>query len=323
MRHHHAFAALFILASSLSLAQPAPAYPTKPIRLVVPFAPGGATDIVARIVADPLAKKLGQSVVVDNRGGAGGSIGMAEVARALADGHTIGLATVSTHAVNPAISKKLVYDAEKDFIPVTALGVTPNVMAVHPTVPSRHEDFLKYVASRKGEVTYASPGNGSLGHMLGELYKVSTHVEMTHIPYRGAGPAKNDVVAGQVQVIFDNLPSSMGLIKAGQLKAVAVASPRRLPVLPDVPTFGELQLAANNDPAWFGLVVPASTPGATVQKLHAAVIAVLQQPEVRAQFAAQGVEPLGNTPEQFKAQIAAELAKMRRVARASKIELDQ
>lgn len=322
MRLRHAIA-LLVLAASCAQAQPAPGFPAKPIRLVVPFAPGGATDIVARIVADPLAKKLGQSVVVENRGGAGGGIGMTEVARAPADGHTIGLATVSTHAVNPAVSKKLAYDAEKDFVAVTALGVTPNVMAVHPSVPSRHEDFLRFVTGRKGEVTYASPGNGSLGHMLGELYKVTTRTEMTHIPYRGAGPAKNDVVAGQVQVIFDNLPSSLGLIKAGQLKAVAVASPRRLAALPDVPTFGELQLAASNDPSWFGLVVPAGTPEAVVKKIHAAAVAVLQQPEVRAQLAAQGVEPLGNAPEQFKAQIGAELAKMRRVARASKIELDQ
>ncbi|HEY2926037.1 tripartite tricarboxylate transporter substrate binding protein BugE [Piscinibacter sp.] len=320
MRIRTAIGLLLSLACGLAQAE---SYPAKPIRLVVPFAPGGATDIIARIVAEPLGKTLGQSVIVDNRGGAGGGIGMAEVAHSAGDGYTIGVATVSTHGVNPAITRKLAYDAEKDFKPVTALGTTPNVMAVHPSVPHKtHAEFVKYLGEHAGKVTYASPGIGSLGNMLGELYKSTTGTSMIHIPYRGAGPAKNDVVAGQVQVIFDNLPSSLGLIQAGQLSAVAVASPQRLASLPNVPTFGELKLDANNDPAWFGLVVPASTPDIMVTKIHAAVQTVLKRPDVRAQLAAQGVEPLGNTPEEFKAQISREIAKMKVVAKTAKIEIE-
>lgn len=310
--------------SSLCGLGAAPAFAeTRTIRLVVPFAPGGATDIVARLLSEPLGRLLGQSVVVDNKGGAGGSLGMAEVARAAPDGLTLGLATASTHGVNAATQKKPAYDAEKDFRAITALATTPVVMVVHPSVPARtHAEFLAYVKAHPGRLNYASPGNGSLGHMLAELYKSSTRTAMVHAPYRGAGPAKNDLLAGHVQVLFDNLPSSLPMIQAEQVRALAVSAPRRLDVLPGVPTFGELDLAANNEPSWFGLVAPAQTPDAVIARLHGAVTAALQQPEVKAKLKAQGLDPLGNTPQAFQAQIVAEVAKMKRVARAAGIEAE-
>lgn len=311
----------FALLAGLATGQPS--FPARPIRLVVPFAPGGTTDIVARLVAEPLGKLLGQSVVVDNKAGAGGSIGMADVARSAPDGYTIGLATASTHGVNPATLKKPGYDAERDFRAITSLATTPVVMIVHPSVPANnHAEFLAYLKAHPGKLNYASPGNGSLGHMLAELYKSSTHTAMVHAPYRGAGPAKNDLLAGHVQVLFDNLPSSLAVIQAGQVRALAVSAPRRLESLPAVPTFAEIDLASNNEPSWFGLVAPAETPDAIVAKLHASVTTVLQQPELKAKLKTQGLEPLGNSPQAFQAQIVAEVAKMRRVALAAGIEAE-
>ena len=311
----------YALRAGLATGQPS--FPARPIRLVVPFAPGGTTDIVARLVAEPLGKLLGQSVVVDNKAGAGGSIGMADVARSAPDGYTIGLATASTHGVNPATLKKPGYDAERDFRAITSLATTPVVMIVHPSVPANnHAEFLAYLKAHPGKLNYASPGNGSLGHMLAELYKSSTHTAMVHAPYRGAGPAKNDRLAGHVQVLFDNLPSSLAVIQAGQVRALAVSAPRRLESLPAVPTFAEIDLASNNEPSWFGLVAPATTPDAIVAKLHASVTTVLQQPELKAKLKTQGLEPLGNTPQAFQAQIVAEVAKMRRVALAAGIEAE-
>jgi tripartite-type tricarboxylate transporter receptor subunit TctC len=296
---------------------------SQPIRLVVPFAPGGATDIVARLVGEPMGKLLGQTVVVDNKAGAGGAIGMAEVARAAPDGLTLGLATASTHGVNSATQKKLAYDAEKDFRAITALATTPIVLVVHPSVPARnHAEFLAWLKANPDKLAYASPGNGSLGHMLAELYKAGTHTAMLHAPYRGAGPAKNDLLAGHVQVLFDNLPSSLAIIQARQVRALAVSAPKRLDVLPDVPTFAEVGLASNNEPSWFGLVAPAGTPDAVVQRLHAATVAALQQPALKAQLAAQGLDPLGNTPQAFQSQIVAEVAKMKRVAQLAGIEAE-
>jgi tripartite-type tricarboxylate transporter receptor subunit TctC len=313
----------FVTAQSVSTGSHAQTWPSKPIRIVVPFPPGGATDLVARAVAEPLSRQLGQPVVIDNKGGAAGAIGMAEVAKAAPDGYTLGIATVSTHAVNPAVYKKLAYDAVKDFAPISALALSPGVMAAHPSVPGKDMgEFFRYLKANPGKLTYASPGNGTLGHIWGELFKSSTKSFIVHVPYRGSGPALQDVLGGQVNLMFDNLPSSLPHIQSGKLRPLAVAWPTRHPSLPDVPTFGELGMRDNNDASWFGLVAPAKTPDATVKRLHEALVAALRDPALRDRLAKMGFEPLGNSPAEFSAQIKREMAKMATVARYGNITLD-
>jgi len=310
--------------NGLAMAQTlAPRFPVRPIRLIVPFPPGGSTDIAARALAEPLAKFLGQPVVVDNKGGAGGSLAMTELARAAPDGYTLGVATASTHGANSAIYKKLPYDALKGFAPISQLMVSPNVMVAHPATPGRnHAEFFTYLKANPGRITYASPGTGSLGHLNTELYKISTNTFMVHIPYRGAGPAKNDVLAGQVHVMMDNLPSSLAQIQSGHLRALAVAAPKRLPELPDVPTFAELSLIANNDRSWFGLLAPAGMPDPVVRDLNKAVATVLSDKAFRARLLAMGLEAAPTTPEEFKAQIAKEIDKWARVAKLANVTAD-
>lgn len=311
------------LAGLAQAASLAPAFPTRPIRLIVPFAPGGSTDIAARLLAEPLSRALGQPVVVDNKGGAGGALAMAELAKATPDGHTLAVATASTHGANSAVNRKLPYDALKDFAPITQLMVSPNVMVVHPATPGKsHADFLKHLKANPGKLAYASPGNGSLGHLNTELYKINTGSFMLHIPYRGMGPAKSDLLTGQVQVMMDNLPSSLPQIRSGQLRALAVAAPRRLPELPDVPTFAELNLATNNDQSWFGLVAPAGTPDPVLRALNKAVTTVLADPAFKARVQAMGMETAPNRPEEFRAQIAKEIDKWTRVVTHAKVVLD-
>jgi tripartite-type tricarboxylate transporter receptor subunit TctC len=296
----------------------------KPLRLVVPFPPGGATDITARSLQESLARILKQPVVLDNRGGAGGSIGMAEVARAPADGLTIGVATLSTHGVNPAVYSKLPYHPTKDFVGVTEIVKAPGVIVVNPAVLPVKDfaDLVKYLKANPGKVSYATPGNGTIGHMWGELFKSSTGTSMVHIPYRGAGPAVNDVLAGQVAVYFDQVASSLPHVKSGKLKALAVSWPERLDVLPEVPTYAELGYKQANEPSWFGLVAPAATPAAAVDRIQQAVAQALKEPAVRERLAGQGLYPSGTTPKEFTAQIGNEIDKMKRVAAYAKIALD-
>ncbi|MEO6016455.1 MAG: tripartite tricarboxylate transporter substrate binding protein BugE [Polaromonas sp.] len=295
----------------------------KPLRLVVPFPPGGATDITARLLVEPLSRLLGQPVLVDNRAGAGGSIGMAEVSRAAPDGLTLGVATLSTHGVNPAIYKKLPYDPVKDFVAITELVKAPGVMVVNAALPVRdYAELVKYLKANPGKVTYASPGNGTIGHMWGELFKSTTNTFMVHIPYRGAGPALNDVVGGQVMAYFDQVASSLPFIQSGKLRAIAVSWNKRLDVLPATPTYGELSLFSNNDPSWFGLVAPAGTSQGIVARIHTAVTRVLQEQGVRSKLAAQGLFASGSSPEEFSVQIKKEIEKMQRIARFAKISLD-
>jgi tripartite-type tricarboxylate transporter receptor subunit TctC len=296
----------------------------KPLRLVVPFPPGGATDITARSLQESLARILKQPVVLDNRGGAGGSIGMAEVARAPADGLTIGVATLSTHGVNPAVYSKLPYHPTKDFVGVTEIVKAPGVIVVNPAVLPVKDfaDLVKYLKANPGKVSYATPGNGTIGHMWGELFKSSTGTSMVHIPYRGAGPAVNDVLAGQVAVYFDQVASSLPHVKSGKLKALAVSWPERLDVLPEVPTYAELGYKQANEPSWFGLVAPAATPAAAVDRIQQAVAQALKEPAVRERLAGQGLYPSGTTPREFTAQIGNEIDKMKRVAAYAKIALD-
>lgn len=313
-------------AAAAGFALPAAAqthYPNKPISLVVPFPAGGTTDIVARIVADKLGQQLGQAVVVDNRGGAGGSIGTAYLAKAAPDGYTLGVATASTHGINPAVYPRLSYDATKDFTTITNLASVPNVMSINPAVKATDmKSFIALAKSQPNKLAYGSAGNGSVSHMMGELFKMSSKTELLHVPYKGVGPALNDALAGQVQVLFDNLPSSLPFIEGGKLRALAVASPRRVAALPNVPTFAELGLPEVNDAAWFGLIAPANLPADIQNKLNAAALKVLALPEVKAKLEKLGATPVGNTPAQFAAQIKSEVAKNKRIAAAARISLD-
>lgn len=313
-----------MLALAVPLACAAQSYPTKAIRLIIPFPPGGTTDIVGRVVADKLSRELGQSVIVENRGGGGGSIGATAIAQAAPDGYTLGMATVSTHGVNPAVTSKLAYDPVRDFIPITNLVSVPNVVAVHPSVKARDmKEFLALLRAQPGKLSYASSGTASIGHMMGELFKATTKTYVLHIPYRGAGPALNDVVSGQVEVIFDNLPSSLPFIQSGKLRALAVAAPKRLEVLPNVPTFDELGLKPVNDMVWYGFVAPAKTPDEVITKIHDTTVKVLALPDVIERFKSLGATPIGNSPKEYAAQIQAELAKWRIVAKQQSITLEQ
>jgi tripartite-type tricarboxylate transporter receptor subunit TctC len=311
--------------SAAPLLAAAQGYPNKPIRLIVPFAPGGTTDIIARLLADPLSRELGQPLVVENRGGGGGAPGAAELARSTPDGYTLGMATVSTMAVNPACNPKLPYRSPEDFTMITNLVGVPNIVAVNPGKISATNmaDFLKYLKANPGKISYASSGTCGVTHMMGELFKATSGTYMVHIPYRGAGPALNDVLAGQVEVLFDNIPSSLPHLQAGKLRLLAVAAPKRLEQFPDVPTLAELKLAPVNDQVWYGLIAPAKTPDEVVKRLHAAALKVLAMPDVRSKLMQQLALPIGNTPEQFRAQIIAERDKMIDLVKRQGIKLEQ
>jgi tripartite-type tricarboxylate transporter receptor subunit TctC len=299
-------------------------YPNKSITLIIPFPPGGSTDIVGRIVAEALGKELGQAVVVDNKGGAGGAIGAKNIADAAPDGYTLGIATVSTHVINPVVrGESLKYDPLKDFTLITQLAAVPNVVSVHPSVPAQNmEEFLEYLRKNPGKVNFATPGAGSLGHMMGETLKYDGKVNMVHIAYRGAGPALNDVLAGQVQVFFDNLPSSLPHIQAGKLRALAVASDKRVPSLPNVPTFAEVGLPLVNDPAWFGLVGPSNLSADVLKRLSDAVGKVLKQPDVVKRLQDNAASSVGNSPDAFRKTMTASINNTRKVVQEGKLKFD-
>ncbi|HEY0857208.1 MAG TPA: tripartite tricarboxylate transporter substrate binding protein BugE [Albitalea sp.] len=305
------------LLPQLAVAQP------RAGRIVVPFPAGGATDIVARLLADPLARELAHPIVVDNRAGAGGSLGMAEVARAAPDGLTLGIATVSTHGVNPVVYRQLPYDPLTDFTPIAELVRAPGVMVVHPGVPARtFPDFLAHLKAHPGKLSYGSPGHGSTGHMAGEIFKASTHTFIVHIPYRGAAAMLTDLIGGRIQVASDQLASALPHIRAGRLRPLAVSWHTRLAQLPDVPTFAELKLPANNEPSWFGLVAPAGLPPEKVRTLHAAARRSLAVSEVKARIEQLGLFAADSSPEEFGRRIRGEIERMQRVARLAKLVLD-
>ena len=311
------------LSLALSLTPFAAIGQTKPIRLIVPFPPGGSTDIAARVLAEPMARILGQPVVVENRGGAGGSIGMQELARSAPDGLTYGVATVSTHGVNPAVYKNLPYDPIKNFAPVTQLVQAPGVLLVNSNLPVKNfNEFLAYLKANPDKLSYASTGNGTISQMWAELFKTSTGTKMTHVPYKGAGPALNDLLGGQVMVYFDQVASAMPHIQSGKLRALAVSWPTRLETLPEVPTYAEVNLASNNEPSWFGLIAPAGTPADQLNRMRDAAVKAMQEPAVRARLASMGLFPSGTTPAQFGDTIKKEIEKMQRLTKATGISID-
>lgn len=325
MTHRNLLLQLARLASLLAFCVQLPLAQAqdRAIRLIVPFPPGGSTDITARLLAEPMTRILGQTVIVENRGGAGGSIGMMEVAKAAPDGSIFGVATVSTHGVNPAVYKSLPYDPIKNFAPVTELVQAPGVLVVHPSLPvNTFAEFLAYLKANPDKLSYASTGNGTISQMWAELFKTTTGTAMVHIPYKGAGPALTGILGGQVMVYFDQVASAMPHIHSGKLRALAVSWPTRLEPLPNVPTYAEVGFAANNDPSWFGLVAPAGTPAATITRMREAAAKAVNEPAVRARLADLGLFPAATTPAQFGETIRKEIEKMQDLAKQTGISIE-
>jgi len=316
-----AAASLTLIAGTGSaLAQ---GYPNKVIKLQVPFAPGGTTDIVARVISEPLGKALGQTVVIENKAGGGGVVGANETAKAVPDGYSLGMATVSTTAANPAINPKMPYNTLTDFTAIINIAATPNIIAVHPSFPARnYKEFIAELKKSPGKYSYSSSGTGGIGHLQTELFKNLTGTFITHIPYRGAGPALNDTVAGQVQIIFDNLPSALPFIQQKRLIPIVVAAPTRLAVLPDVPTFKEVGLEPVNRMAYYGILGPKNLPKEVVDKVSAGVRKALEDPAVRKRIEDTGSLIVANTPEQFTAQMKAEFEVYKKVVDTAGLKLE-
>ena len=320
LRQRAALGALALLLAAGAWAQ---AYPTKPIRLVVPFPAAGTTDILAREVAQRLSVSFGQSVIVDNRPGAAGNIGSDLVAKSAPDGYTLLMGTVGTHAINPSLYTKMPYDHVKDFVPIVLVAGVPNVLEVTPSLPVNSvADLIKLAKDKPGQLNFASSGSGTSIHLSGELFKTMAGVDMMHVPYKGSAPAVTDLMGGQVQLMFDNLPSSLAQIKAGKLRAIAVTSAQRAPALPNVPTIAESGLPGFEASSWFGLLAPSGTPAAVVARINADVNQWLQTAEAKEKLLAQGAAPAGGTPEQFAAHIRAETEKWAKVVKVSGAKVD-
>jgi tripartite-type tricarboxylate transporter receptor subunit TctC len=322
-------ACLAILTGAMSMPAVAQsAWPTKPVRIVVPFAPGGTTDILARAVAPELTKAFGQPFIVDNRAGAGGNVGADLVAKSPGDGYTLLMGTVGTHGINKSLYSKMPYDPQKDFAPITLVAGVPNVMVMNAEKAAKLginnvADFVKYAKAHPGQFSMASSGNGTSIHLAGELFKSQTGIFMTHIPYRGSGPALLDLIGGNVDVMFDNLPSAMPQIKGGKLKAFAVTSAQRSTAMPELPTVEEAgKLKGFEASSWFGLLAPAGTPPDVVNRIQQEVAKALATPAIKEKMLAQGAIPSGNTPQEFAKLIDAEINKWAKVVKASGAKVD-
>lgn len=318
-----AAAAAALLASALA---PAPAaaqdFPTRPVTLVIPFAAGGSTDLVGRLIAERMSAELGQPVVVENKGGAGGNLGAAQVAKAAPDGYTILMGTVATHALNPTLYKKMPYDPVTSFAPVSLLVVVPNVLVVNPDFPAKTtEELIALLKKEPGKYSYASSGNGTPLHLSGELFKSMAGVDMQHIPYQGAGPALIDVISGQVPIMFDNLPSSSGHIKSGKLRALGVTTAKRAPSFPDLPAIAEV-VPGYETYTWNAVFAPAGTPPEVVAKLNAAANKALADPKVQARLADFSAVSVGSTPDELGEHVKKEIAKWAPIVKASGAQLD-
>lgn len=328
LSHTHSVlrSALLALGFACSLATPlaalADSYPERPIKFVVPYPPGGGTDVVARIVQPRLQAVLGQSIVIENKGGAGGSLGTDIVSKAAPDGYTV-LFTLSSHTINPAIFPKLPYDTLKDFEPVGTVASLPQLLAANPGVPVRTvADVVAQAKAAPDKFSFASVGNGSPGHLAGELMVIRTGAKMVHIPYRGGGPAVTDVMGGQVPLLWVSIPAAAQQVKAGKLRALAVSTLKRSPAFPDVPTMQEAGVADFEVDSWYAMLVPAKTPRAVIDKLNKALNTVLAEPAVRTQLLEQGADAVGGTPEALGKVIAAELPKWAKLAKDANIKAD-
>ena len=318
-----AIGAIALAAATLSLGAAAQAYPTKPITIVVPFSAGGTTDILARLVGQYLTTELGQPVVVDNKAGAGGNIGGALAAKAPADGYTLFMGTVGTHAINAALYKKMPFDHVKDFAPLSRVANVPNLLVAHPSQPFKTvPEMIAYAKANPGKINFGSPGNGASPHLSGELFKSMAKVELTHIPYKGSAPAVSDLLGNQIAIMFDNMPSVIPHVRSGKLRAIAISTAQRSPELPDVPTIAEAGVPGYEAVSWFGLFAPAATPKPVLDKLSTALSKVLANPEVQKKISAQGGETVNETPVQFAAFIRSETTKWGKVVKESGATVD-
>ena len=317
------FALLLAVLALTTLPAMAQQYPSKPIVLVVPFAPGGTSELISRLVAQKLTERLGQQVVVENRPGAAGNIAMEQVARAAPDGYTLILGHIGTLAVNPAMFPKLPYDAIKDFAPVSLIAAVPNIVTVNPAVPAKTlKEFLDLARAKPGSINYGSAGNGSAGHLAMEYLKRIAKADMVHVPYKGTGPMLTDLLAGQTQATFTGSSPLIPHIKSGKLRALAVGSAVRIPSLPEVPTIAESGFAGFETSQWYGIIAPAKTPPAIIQKLSVEIAQVMKQPDIIARLSGDGTVMIGSTPNEFAAYISKEMKRWGEVVHAANIKAE-
>jgi tripartite-type tricarboxylate transporter receptor subunit TctC len=323
MHRRTAFAVACALALTCSLSVAQPAYPAKSVRIVVPYPPGGTTDLLARVLASKLGEKFGQSFTVDNRAGASGAIGSVAVAKSPPDGYTLVMATISSHGINSALNKALPYDPVTDFAPITLAASTPNVILVNADMPAKTlPELLAIARAQPGKLSFGSTSAGGSPHMSVELLKMMAQLDMVHIPYKGGGPMLTDLIGGQIPVGVDNLPSSMPHIKSGKVRALAVTTAKRWPGTPDIPTVAESGVAGYEASAWFGLLAPAGTPKAIVDLLQRSVADIVREPAVAQRLTEMGAEPVASTPEAFGRQIAAEIDKWNKVVAATGVKVE-